>query len=110
MKSALAFLLVNLPALALAQNRWLGTQKERQFREAVAFFEWQWVLPAVAFCVLFAYLARRRFWNGLLVWGPTLIAVVLVVLLGARGLIGFFFDRVDVEKHRKPARTSAPRR
>lgn len=110
MNRALAFFLVSMPALAVAQNRLLGSKKERMFREAVEVFDWQWVVPAAAFCVLFAYLARRRFWHGVLVWGPTLIACVLVVLLGTRGLIGLFFDRVDIEMHRKPAHTSAPRR
>lgn len=106
MKSALAFLLVNAPAVALAQTRWLGSRNERAYRDFAGLADWHWVLMAAAALLLFAYFARRRFWNGAFVWGPTIVAVVLLVLLGVNSLLGFFFKRVDVENSRTPPRRS----
>ena len=103
MNRASAFVLASLPALALAQYRWLGSRKERSFRDFVELIDWQWVLPAVAVLALIAFIARRRWWHSFFVWTPSILAVVLVVLLGARNLVGFFFDRVDAERGRRPA-------
>lgn len=111
MNRALPFLLVALPSLAFAQTgRWLGSGKEQTIRDVLALLDWRYLLGGIAFFGILTFIARRRWWRPVMVWVPGFIAVALILTLGARTLIGFFFDRFDAERNRgRPSVPSTPR-
>lgn len=111
MNRALTFVLVALPSLAFAQTgRWLDSGKEQSIRDVLTLLDWRYLLGGIAFFGLVTFIAKRRWWRPVLVWGPGFITVALILTLGARTLVGFFFDRFDAERNRgRPATTSVPR-